>query len=83
MPARPRLDRLEGNVVAGQRVTKRRPEAPGAAAAGRGIDDEERGCGYVRPTRPPPIARMNSLMDGKRIIGFWRFSAPMVVCEPP
>ena len=64
-------------------VAERRPEAPGAAAAGRGVDDEEGGCGYVRPTRPPPMARMKSLMDGKRIIGFSRFSAPMVVCEPP
>ena len=81
--ARARLDHLEGEVLPGEDVPKGGPEAPGAAAAGRGVDDEEGGCGYVRPTRPPPMARMKSLMDGKRIIGFRRFSAPMVVRDPP
>ena len=80
---RPGLDHLEGKAAGREHVAERRPEAPGAAVAGRGIDDEEGGCGYVRPTRPPPMARMKSLMEGKRIIGFSRFSAPMVVCEPP
>ena len=79
---RARLDYLEGEVLPGEDVPKGGPEAPGAAAAGRGVDDEEGGCGYVRPT-PPPMARMKSLMDGKRIIGFRRFSAPMVVRDPP
>jgi len=81
--ARPRLDHLEGEVLPDERVADGGPEAPGAAAAGRGVDDEEGGSGYVRRTRPPPMARMKSLMDGNRIIGFSRFSAPMVVCDPP
>ena len=78
--ARSRLDDLEGEVLPGEEVAQGGPEAPGAAAAGRGVDDEEGRRGYVRP---PPMTRRKSLMDGKRIIGFSRFSAPMVVCDPP
>ena len=83
MTGRPSLDHLEGELPSGEEVAEGGPEAPGAPAAGRGVDDEEGGGGYVRPTRPPPMTRMKSLMDGKRIIGFSRFSAPMVVCDPP
>ena len=80
MTTRSGLDDLEGEVLPGEEVAQGGPEAPGAAAAGRGVDDEEGRRGYVRP---PPMARRKSLMDGKRIIGFSRFSAPMVVCDPP
>lgn len=83
MAARSCLDGLEGEALADQEVAEGRPEASGAAVTGRGIDDEEGGPGYVRPTRPPPMTRRKSLMDGKRIIGFSRFSAPIVVCDPP
>ena len=30
-----------------------------------------------------PITRRNSVMEGKRIMGLWRFSSPMVVTVPP
>jgi hypothetical protein len=43
---------------------------PGAAAAGRRVDDQEGGAGYVRLTRPPPMTWRNSVMDANRIIGF-------------
>jgi hypothetical protein len=29
------------------------------------------------------ITRRNSVMEGKRIMGLWRFSSPMVVTVPP
>ena len=60
-------------------VTEIRPETRGAAAARGGVDDGER----ARQARPPPIARRKSVMEAKRIMGFPRFSSPMVVCEPP
>jgi hypothetical protein len=65
-----RLGHLEGERAAGQRVAQPRPQPPGAARAGRRIDDEEGGAGYVRPTRPPPMTCRNSVMDANRIIGF-------------
>ncbi len=83
MPGLARLDRVEGEAQAGEGIAELRPEPPRAAAAGRGVDDEEGPGRYVSPTRPPPITRKKSVMDGKRIIGFSRFSAPMVVCDPP
>ena len=78
-----RLDDVEDEAPASQRVANGRPEPTGTATAGRGVDDEKGRRSYVRPTRPPPMTRRKSVMDGKRIIGFSRFSAPMVVCEPP
>ena len=29
------------------------------------------------------ITRRNSVMEGKRIMGLWRFSSPIVVTVPP
>ena len=77
------LDGLEGEGASGERVAQPGPASSRAAVAGGRIDDQEGGAGYVRPTRPPPMTCRNSLMEAKRIIGLWRFSAPMVVCEPP
>jgi hypothetical protein len=79
-----RLHHLEGErATTSQRVAQPGPQPLGAATAGRRVDDQEGGAGYVRPTRLPPMTCKNSVMEAKRIIGFCRFSAPMVVCEPP
>ena len=72
------LDEVEGETEPGERVADRRPEARGAAATGRG-----RGGSYVKPTRPPPVTRRKSVIVGKRIMGFCRFSSPIVVAVPP
>jgi hypothetical protein len=75
-----RLGDVEGEAQPGEQIAKGGPAARGAAGAGRRVQDDEGAGAYVRP---PPMAWRNSLMDGNRIIGFWRFSAPMVVCDPP
>ena len=74
-----RLHLIARQAETAQAVAKIRPETRGTPAARDGIDDGER----ARQSRPPPIARRKSVMDGKRIIGFPRFSSPMVVWEPP
>src|SRR5436190_19171671 len=71
------LDEVEGETEPSERVADRRPEVRGAAATGRG-----RGRSYVKPTRPPPATRRKSVIVGKRIMGFCRFSSPIVVAVP-
>jgi len=70
---------VERQAETAQPVAETRPETRGTPAARGGVDDGER----ARQARPPPIARRKSVMDGKRIMGFPRFSSPMVVWVPP
>lgn len=79
-PRPPRLHDVEGNAEPYEAIAEAGPEALGASPDRGGIDDAER----AEASYPAwPIARRKSVMDAKRIMGFCRFSAPIVVCEPP